>query len=263
MRNVYIPYEKAPYLVQPWQGESLHGKSIVVQMEQGHGDIIMFARFLPMLKMLGASKVVLLQNKSFHHLLGQLDCVDVLCNDRYDQDAKCDYWIGSLSLPYYLGFTPTYVRNLFPITKQKIVASEGYLEAEPSNLPRKIGVNWQSSKNNLHFIRSVDKDQMYEWVGGDVYSLNPESDGDFVPLPDDGWKTDWAKTAKHMKSMKGVVTVDTSTAHLAGALGVKCVVLMPIPKFECWRWKNGRWYDSVTILKCDEYHKIPEIIGDW
>jgi ADP-heptose:LPS heptosyltransferase len=79
-------------------------------------------------------------------------------------------------------------------------------------------------------------------------------------LPDDGWKTDWAVTASHMKAMKGVVTVDTGTAHLAGALGVKTIVLLPKEEFVCWRWKNGRWYDSVIALRPDEYHKVPELI---
>ena len=83
----------------------------------------------------------------------------------------------------------------------------------------------------------------------------------FYPLPNDGWKKDWSKTASHMKAMKGVVTVDTGTAHLAGALGVKCIVLLPEESFVCWRWKNARWYDSVVCLRPNEYNKIPELLG--
>ena len=64
-----------------WRGESLLGKTITVQMEQGFGDIIMFARFLPALKALGAKQVIVLQESTLHHLLGQLDCVDVFTND--------------------------------------------------------------------------------------------------------------------------------------------------------------------------------------
>ena len=98
-------------------------------------------------------------------------------------------------------------------------------------------------------------------VGDDAYSLNPETESFFQPLPNDGWKKDWAITAKHMKAMKGIVTVDTGTAHLAGALGVKTIVLLPKEEFICWRWKNGRWYDSVVALRQEEYHKIPELLG--
>jgi ADP-heptose:LPS heptosyltransferase len=102
---------------------------------------------------------------------------------------------------------------------------------------------------------------MLELVGDDAYSLNPETDSFFRPLPDDGWKKDWSKTASHMRAMKGVVTVDTGTAHLAGALGVKTIVLLPKPEFVCWRWKNARWYDSVIALPQDEYHRVPELIA--
>ena len=102
---------------------------------------------------------------------------------------------------------------------------------------------------------------MLKLVGDDCYSLNPTSSSYFHPLPDDGWGKDWAKTASHMKALKGVVTVDTGTAHLAGALGVKTIVLLPKEEFICWRWKNGRWYDSVIALRQEEYKRIPELIA--
>jgi hypothetical protein len=97
-------------------------------------------------------------------------------------------------------------------------------------------------------------------TGSDCYSLNPKTEGLFHPLPDDGWKKDWVKSAAHIKACKGVVTVDTGTAHLAGALGVKTIVLLPKEEFVCWRWKNARWYDSVCLLRPSEYEQLPELI---
>lgn len=191
-----------------------------------------------------------------------MECVDQITNMTEEGPAvECDYWIGLMSLPYYISLSLPYVKQLFPIKKTKIVGSEGYLEAKPSNIPKKIGVNWSASKGNLHYIKSISAEHMLSLVGDDAYSLNPEQDAYFHPLPDNGWKKDWAKTASHMKAMKGIVTVDTGTAHLAGALGVKTIVLLPKEEFICWRWKNGRWYDSVCVLRQDEYHKIPELLG--
>jgi ADP-heptose:LPS heptosyltransferase len=54
--------------------------------------------------------------------------------------------------------------------------------------------------------------------------------------------------------------VDTGIAHLAGALGVKTIVIMPRKEFKCWRWKHGTWYNSVCTIEEDEMDKIPEII---
>jgi hypothetical protein len=186
------------------------GKSITVQMEQGFGDIIMFARFLPALKALGAKQVVVLQESSLHHLLGQIHAVDVFSNDLKEGAAtQSDYWIGSMSLPYYISLMHPIVKSLFPVTRNKIVGSEGYLHAIPSNIPPKIGVNWEASKQLLYYSKSIDHRHMVELVGDDAYSLNPKSDGLFHPLPNDGWKTSWVKTASHMKALKGIVTVDT------------------------------------------------------
>ena len=244
-----------------WRGESLIGKSITVQMEQGFGDIIMFARFLPALKALGAKKVVVLQESTLHYLLGQLDCVDTFTNDIENGAAvESDYWIGSMSLPYYISLSHPMVKSMFPVRKDKIVGSEGYFHAQPSNIPAKVGVNWEASKQIMYYLKSIDVREMEKLIGSDCYSLNPNTEGMFNPLPDDGWKTNWVKTASHMKACKGIVTVDTGTAHLAGALGVKTIVLLPKDEFICWRWKNGRWYDSVVCLKPDEYHKVPELI---
>jgi len=244
-----------------WRGEPLMGKSITVQMEQGFGDIIMFARFLPALKALGASRVVVLQEGSLHHLLGQIHAVDVFSNDlKNGAAAESDYWIGSMSLPYYISLSHPIVKAMFPVTKKKIMGSEGYLHALPSNIPSKIGVNWEASKQVLYYIKSMDMLELEKLVGDDCYSLNPKTEGLFHPLPNDGWQQSWVKSAAHMKACKGIVTVDTGTAHLAGALGIKTIVLLPKEEFVCWRWKNGRWYDSVVALRPNEYDQVPDLI---
>jgi hypothetical protein len=230
-------------------------------MEQGFGDIIMFARFLPALKVLGAKKVIVLQESSLHYLLGQMECINRFTNIMEDEEAiNSDYWIGSMSLPYYISLMHPSVKSLFPVNKNKIVGSEGYFHAIPSNIPSKIGVNWEASKQILYYIKSIDMREMEKLVGFDCYSLNPNTEGIFNSLPDDGWKKDWVKTASHIKACKGIVTVDTGTAHLAGALGVKTIVLLPKEEFVCWRWKNARWYDSVVCLRPHEYDQVPELI---
>ena len=262
MANQTIPYAREPKNVPAWQGESLIGKSIVIQTEQGFGDVIQYARFIPFLKALGASKVVVLTHTSLIHLLGQMECIDQLTNMTEEGPAvECDYWIGLMSLPYYISCSMPYVKQLFPIDNKKIVGSEGYLEAIPSNIPKKVGVNWEASKGQLHFIKSIADHELLKLVGDDCYSLNPTNSSYFHPLPDNGWGKNWALTAQHMKAMKGVVTVDTGTAHLAGALGVKTIVLLPKEEFICWRWKNARWYDSVIALRQEEYHRVPELLA--
>lgn len=243
-----------------WQGQPLYGKSIVVQMEMGYGDCIMMARFIPLLKVLGARRVVVLQTGSLHHLMAQIQCIDHITNDEKKGESQiCDYWIGSMSLPFVALHAASYVRQLFPINKQKIVGSEGYLDAVPTLMHPKVGVNWNASRRYLHGVKSTTAQMMQDLCGKDCYSLNPEEDGPFYGLAGD-WKTNWATTARHMKAMKAVVTVDTGTAHLAGALGVKCIVLLPEDDYVCWRWKNAAWYDSIITLRRHEWERVPELL---
>jgi hypothetical protein len=158
---------------------------------------------------------------------------------------------------------PPYARALFPITKNKIVGSEGYFTAKPANIQPKAGVNWGASHRYLHGVKSTTAEQLAELCGTDCYSLNPEGPGPFTALPTTTWKQDWAETASYMRAMPVVVTVDTGTAHLAGALGVPCIVLLPDDDYVCWRWKNGRWYDSINTLRKHEWHKVPELLKEY
>jgi ADP-heptose:LPS heptosyltransferase len=255
-----IPFKKLT--PQPvWKGQPLFNKSITVQMEMGYGDCIQFIRFIPLLKVLGAKHITVLQTKSLHHLFSQIQCINSITNDENsDVATKTDYWVGSMSLSALALQSPSYARSLFPITKTKIVSSEGYLDAKASNIKYKVGVNWSAAQTVLHKIKSISAKEMKELVP-EAYSLNPESNEGFIPLPNDGWKENWSLTASHMRAMKAVVTVDTGTAHLAGALGVKCIVLLPEEEHICWRWKNTSWYDSVITLKRHEWSKVPELLN--
>ena len=244
-----------------WNGERLFDKHIVVQMEQGFGDIIQFSRFLPMLKAWGAKKLTVMTHKSLMPLLGQMDCIDVITDDR-SVDIEADYWIGSMSLPHFATYAPPFVKQSFPVTTKHIVGSEGYLDAIPSNIEHKVGVNWSASTGPLHYVKSIPLDTLRSLVGDDVYSIHVQLDDVFDPLPNDGWKQDFYKTACHMKAMKAVVAPDTATAHLAGALGVKCFLMLPDDQFICWRWKNATWYDSVVPLKKSEWHTLPRLLEE-
>ena len=244
-----------------WDGERLFGKHITVQMEQGFGDIIQFARFLPMLKVWGAKTLSVMCEKSMMKLLGTMDCIDYIsCIKDEGPPLEADYWIGSMSLPHFATYAPPFVKQCFPITKEKIVGSEGYFEAIASNIERKVGINWHASNGPLHYVKSLPLTEMREMLGDNMYSLHTTASDVFDPLPNDGWQQDFYKTACHMKAMKAVITPDTATAHLAGALGVKCFMLLPEDDYVCWRWRHGTWYDSVVPLRKHEWHKLPSLL---
>jgi hypothetical protein len=244
-----------------WDGERLFGKHITVQMEQGYGDVIQFARFLPMLKVWGAKTLSVMCHESMMKLLGTMDCIDYISNNLVEgPPLEADYWIGSMSLPHFATYAPPFVKQCFPLTKDKIVGSEGYFEAIASNIERKVGINWHASTGPLHYVKSLPLNEMREMLGDDMYSLHVNASDVFDTLPNDGWQKNFYKTACHMKAMKAVIAPDTATAHLAGALGVKCFMLLPEDDFICWRWRHGTWYDSIVPLRKNEWHKLPSLL---
>ena len=260
MANQIAGYAK-PMKMPVWRGESLIGKTITVVAEQGFGDIIQYARFLPALKVMGAAKVVVLTVPANIPLLGQMECIDQLTNLTEEGPAhECDYWIGSMSLPHFATYAPPYVKTSYPITKEKIVGSEGYFDAIASNIERKIGFNWHASNGPLHYVKSLPLAEFRKMLGDNVYSLHINHSDVFDTLPNDGWQKNFYKTACHMKAMKAVVAPDTATAHLAGSLGVKCFLMLPEDDYVCWRWRHGTWYDSIVPIKKSEWHTLPKLL---
>jgi Tetratricopeptide repeat len=246
-----------------WRGEDLKDKTILVVGEQGHGDIIQFSRFIFNLKQAGAT--VLLQTTSGLVRLfssGAVSRVGV-----YGEDlGEFDYWIPIMSLPGILGVT---VKN-FP----KVLS---YLSA-PVNLvadwqkilgPKKkirVGFGWTGRRDSwLNLHKSIPLPKMLE-----IIKANPEHDwinlqADATPeeasmLADagvlcfPGTSSDFADTAALMMHLDVVVSVDTSNAHLAGALGRPTWIMLNKYAVD-WRWmvdkRTTHWYQSAVLFRQD------------
>ena len=247
-----------------WQGQNLFDKSIVIQMEMGYGDCIQLARYIPILKCYGARRVIVLQTKSLHNLISQFNCVDHITNNEKGTEVQnADYWIGSFSLPFFAINGPNYIKNLFATTKDHVFGRDGYLDAIPYELygDIKIGVNWQASKQGGFRNFSVEEfDKIQKAIPkATFYSINPLDDGPFKSLHDTKWKEDWAETSRYITAMDYVISVDTGTVHLSGALGIKTLMIQPEPNKICWRWKYPGWYKNV--VKFDNKTAIPKIIS--
>ena len=246
-----------------WNGEDIYGKNVVVQMEMGYGDCIMWSRYLPILKALGARTVTLLQTKSLHNLMAQFACLDFITNnEKQFEVVQADFWIGSMSLSYMALNAPKYIQALFPTSSHYVVGREGYLDATPKILDGnvRVGINWKCSAGSHQHLRSLtSEDILYiknNLPGVTFYSLCTGDDGPFNPLPSNDWKDDWNITAGYMNAMDYVISVDTSTVHLAGALGVPCLMLHPPDKYRCWRWATNNWYKSVKTFRQPHVDKV-------
>ena len=238
-----------------WSGDDPAGRTILVHAEQGFGDTIQFARYLPLIAARGA-RVVLACDGRLVPLLGEMPGVVAIPLDA--ASPPYDAWIDQMSLP-----------RVFATCPATIPAARGYLAADPvgvaawwAELPagRKVGVAWAGnpahSNDGRRSLPEVAVAALLGTPGIRFVSLQfgPQLSplAGEAGLPDlTSRLTDYAETAALIANLDLVVTVDTSVAHLAGALGVPCWVLLPFAPD--WRWRLGcgdcAWYASVRLFR--------------
>ena len=260
-----------PLALPFWQGEPLAGKKIVVWSEQGLGDTLQYARYLPELIKSGAQVTFECPKplvRLFTLAFPMLTFAET--GDEYsDHDFQCSL-IGlagrfGIETGSIVNFTPYLtVDNALALNwKQKL--------AEPAAF--KIGICWQGSpKYSGDKARSIplrNFEPLLSLPGVRVFSLQKPADLDrLVPGPlDDRIETfgpdfdsagAFVDTAAVMESLDLVISCDSAIAHLAGALARP--VIVALRRMPDWRWQLGRndspWYPSARLFR-------QEREGDW
>jgi tetratricopeptide (TPR) repeat protein len=259
----------ARHFTQPlWLGaEPLHGKTILLHAEQGFGDTLQFCRYARLVNERGA-RVVLEVQAPLASLLGGLEGVAQLVKRGEPLPAfDCHCPLLSLPLAFNTGFDnlPGETRYLAPPPDK--LAQWTALLGEKSR-PR-VGLVWSGStthKNDRNrsvllseWLRFLPEGLQYTSLQKETraadkatLALNPH----IVHFGDE--IKDFSDTAALCELMDVVVSVDTSVAHLAGALGKP--VWMALPLNPDWRWllerSDSPWYPSATLYR-------QETAGDW
>lgn len=261
-----------------WRGESLQNKTIFVHTEQGLGDTIQFCRYLKQLKALGA-RVFFEPQAPLLKTLKALDGVSEFISNS-QPPPSLDYHCPLMSLP--LGFSTAldsipgevpyifadkekqdfWKEKLASIDKPKVglVWNGGLRPNQPElwgvnqrrNVPLSLIKNLQT--NGIHFV-SLQKGEVAEqellqhqeeyWPHGNFSNFNHEL-------------KDFSDTAALISQLDLVISVDTSTAHLAGALGKPVWILNRYDG--CWRWLSSGidspWYPTAKLYR-------QERVGNW
>lgn len=258
----------------PW-AEGPPPPSLLVMGEQGLGDTIQFARFLPQLAATGTTVTCAVQRP----LLGLLATLDAKVNFLPMQEgggtvAGIKGWTPLLHLPMALGLGP-----------EQFVPRMPYLGAEPERVARwrarigphgfKVGIVWQGNPDpridegrsaplaafaplagiaNVRLI-SLQKGKAEDQIAPVAFGARIEQLGEDFDSGTDAF----LDTAAVMESLDLTVSVDTSVAHLAGALNKPVFVLLKRLGAH-WSWLYGRqdsiWYPSARLYR----QQTP---GDW
>lgn len=241
-----------------WVGQPLEGKSIVIMAEQGLGDAIMFARYASVLAQRGA-QVMIACDRRLLSLLNRAPGVNRAVLKARTMPSF-DYWVDQMSLPLLCGTTLATVPSSGP-----------YLQADPGDaglwssrlaLPdcsRRIGVVWAGNplhSNDANRSCSVELFRDFVTQPG-VVGVSLQVGAAAAEAPNIGlrdWSrflVDYAETAALVANLDLVITVDTSVAHLAAAMGKPTWIMLPhCPE---WRWLHDRpdtpWYECVRLFR--------------
>ena len=254
-----------PYPQPFWRGQPIPGKSLLVYAEQGFGDVIQFARFVPQARA-RAGKVILECQAPLKRLFEHARCADIVIAVG-ETPPPFDYFVPVLSLPLVLGTTlETIPRNPWlsaPVAKA--------LPPVPPGHP-KVGLVWSGSRGNINddrrSIRFPELRPILEKPGIAFFSLQvpirPEDQPHVCATPQvvplNGRIRDFYDTAGFLGQMDLVISVDTAVAHLAGALGKPVWALLFHPGD--WRWLLQRtdspWYPTMRLFR-----QSPSQSGQW
>ncbi|SMF97047.1 Tfp pilus assembly protein PilF [Methylomagnum ishizawai] len=259
----------------PWRGQALAGKSLVVWPEQGFGDAIQFCRYLRPLKRLGAARITLVCKPPLLSLLRTLEDADAVVSlAEAAQLPPHDYWMLALSAPLYCG---TIAVELIPAELPYLSAPPGRCDHWASKLRaltgKRVGLVWKGSAtngNDAHrSLPGLDLlAPLWRVPGVSFVSLQKGQAEDEAAAPPRGQPLlalggevrDFADSAAVLVQLDLLISVDTATAHLAGALGVPCWVMLPAEGLD-WRWllerSDSPWYPGALRLF---RQAVP---GDW
>lgn len=231
-----------------WSGERIEGQTLFVWGEQGHGDQIQYARFLKDAKERSGATVIAEWRPGLVGLLsGLADATLAIAPDKMVSFAF-DYHVPAMSLPHVLGYGT------------EDLDGSPYLDVEPTTgLEGKIGVAWKGFAGHGNDLNRSMPDEVLNELAS-IPNLVAVQPGAACPewLPSCGPLGDFEATARVLKGLKGLITVDTSTAHLAGALGVPTTMIAPLGHTEA-RWgafEKTPWYDSWRIVHARDWLSV-------
>lgn len=244
-----------------WLGkESIQGKTILLHAEQGLGDTLQFCRYASLVANLGAT-VILEVQAPLGKLLSNLEGVSQVVAPG-EPLPQFDYQCPLLSLPLAL---KTEIDNI-PALAKYLVSDEKKLAHWQSilgekKLPR-VGIVWSGNAGYGNDInRSISLNDLIDHLPDncEYISLQKEirdTDRQILNLDKKirhfgGAFQDFLDTAALCDSMDLVISVDTSVAHLAGALGKPTWIMLP--HNSDWRWllerEDSPWYPSVKLYR--------------
>jgi hypothetical protein len=269
-----LPIARYDFPQPMWLGkEPIAGKTILIFQDEGLGDVIQFVRYVPMVAALGA-RVLLLVDGPLVPLLSKLpalaECIPRSANRSVTFDTHC----GISSLPLAFGTrletVPADVPYLPHPDEARVRAWEQRLGPHDK---LRVGLVWSGNRKHMdNANRALPLRALFPLLDGDAMFVslqketNAEDQATLRERPDIVDLTvhlsDFTETAALMSCLDLIITVDTSMAHLAGALARPTwIMLQHMPD---WRWLLDRddcpWYPTAKLFRQTEPGNFADVV---
>ena len=259
-----------------WNGEDLSGKTLLLLPEQGYGDTIQFIRYVPLLKARGTEKISVICKPVLAPLLRTVEGIDALVTDPQALHVH-DYWASLMSLPQCMD---TSVESI-PAKIPYVGVFTNRLESWQARLPNdglRVGLVWKGNadhENDAQRSLSHFSDLAPLWSVSGIRFISLQV-GDAETQADEckvlqpalclGREIrDFGDTAAIIAHLNLVICVDTAIAHVAGALGVACWLMLPQTGVD-WRWHRtgtgSPWYPNDMYLFRQREEGWPALIEE-
>ena len=249
--------------------KDISGKTLLVQSEQGFGDVFLFSRFFYELKNRNIKIIARVPNTTLEIVKRSFPFVQAVSNEKKLEDINFDYHIPLMSLPLALNLNKANIPNKGKYLFADENKTKEFKNKLFNNNKFKIGINYKGSLRGLN-TRNVPLEELLPLTkinNVQVYSLQFDE-------PDETFKdTNIINLAPYIKTfddtasltdnMDLMITADNSTMNLSGALGKKTFCLFNmIPEF---RWfdltgNDVKWYSFVKPYQCKKQSEWKPVI---
>ncbi len=258
-----------------WLGEeSIGGKTVLVHVDEGLGDTLQFVRYVPMMAALGA-RVILVVPDALQPLLSELPGVSQCLPLSVDKRVSFDMYTPLCSLPLAFGTTLATIPSDVPyLPAPTAFRRQGWEDRLGPHDRLRVGLTWSGNpKHGNDHNRSLTLRKLLPLLDCNARFVSLQKE----PRPDDEvvlserpdivdltvHLTDFLETAALMSCLDLIISVDTSVAHLSGALGRPTWILLPYtPDF---RWLLDRddspWYPTAKLFRQDEARDYTPVIA--
>lgn len=256
-----------------WDGAPLEGRTILLYAEQGFGDVIQFVRYVPLVAERGG-RVILSCQPKLKALLGTVPGVSAVLGTGEPLppfDVSCPL----MSLPRVFGTTTQTIPSQVPYVRpdaERVQKWRARLAGDAASL--KVGLYWATeTRNRISPLRTLSLDVLAPLAsiqGITYYSLQRGEAASQAAHPPQGMRLidlaaelgDFADDAALMSNLDLIISINTATAHLAGALGRRVWTLTQFPPD--WRWLLGRddspWYPTMRLFRRGRHEDWAQVI---